>query len=144
MNLKPEENVPSKQSSASEWVLWHRSMKKAGFGKATANKLWLEAWQQRGCSGVGFGIGCTANTTELREYLESQGIAIEGGTFDFVADTWDEIGDFTSQAFNLTTYAFIAIAVILVAFLGLLAWNVGKNPKLIVDGAKAYAGRGAI
>jgi hypothetical protein len=33
----------------------------------------------------------------------------------------------------------MAIVIILVAFLGLLAWNIGRKPEMIVDGAKVFA-----
>jgi hypothetical protein len=134
--VAPEDIVPSKEASASEWILWHKALKSANLGKGSANMLWLKAWRLRGCAG----IGCDANTPELREYVESQGFTVNGGVLDFVPDTLDNIGDFTSKAFNLSFYTIVAIVVIMVAFLGLLAWNVGRNPQMIIDAGKAYAG----
>jgi hypothetical protein len=132
--VAPEDIVPTKESTASEWILWHKALKSAHLGKGTANSLWLKGWRLRGCSG----IGCTANTAQLREYAESQGFTVNGGVLDFVPDAIDNFSDFTSKAFNLGFYTVLAIVAILVAFLGLLAYNIGRNPQMIVDAGKAY------
>jgi hypothetical protein len=133
--VAPEDIVPSKEASASEWILWHKALKNANLGKGTANSLWLKGWRLRGCSG----IGCIANTAELRDYAQSQGFTVNGGVLDFVPDAIDNFSDFTSKAFNLGFYTVMAIVIILVAFLGLLAWNIGRKPEMIVDGAKVFA-----
>ena len=137
--VAPEDIVPSKDASASEWILWHKALKGANLGKGNANSLWLKGWRLRGCSG----IGCSANTAELREYAEKQGFTVNGGVLDFVPDTLDSISDFTTKTFNLGFYTVAAIIVILVAFLGLLAYNIGRNPKMVIDAGKAYANAGS-
>jgi hypothetical protein len=138
ITLNPLNFIPTTESQASEWILWHKSLKKR-YGKASANTIWLKAWGKRGCDG----IGCDTNTVELRDYVATQGIQIERGTWDFIPDTIDNIGDFTTQAFNLSLYIALAVVAIILLFFGLLAWNLGKDPKLVLDTAMAAKMGGA-
>jgi len=133
--IAPEDNVPSINSTASQWIEWHKALKR-DLGKATANTLWLEAWVQRGCEGY----SCPSNTVELREYIASQGISIEGGRWSFIPDLIDDWGDFTKRFFDLGFYTVLAIVIILVAFLGLLAWNIGRDPKGTLNAAAKLKG----
>lgn len=139
IKVSPVSVIPNTTSSDADWILFHKAMKKQNYGIATVNSIWLKYWNKRGCSG----LMCAANTAELRSYVESQGISIEGSIFSFVPDAMDDFSDFTSKAFNLSMYAVIAIVVILISFLGLLAWNVGRNPQMVIDAGKAYATGGS-
>lgn len=131
--VKPSTVVPAKEASAQEWISFHKAMKAYGFGKATANAKFLQAWKDRGCEG----IGCDANTVELREYAQSQGIVIEGGTWDFVPDMVDDWSDWTTKAFNLGFYTVIAIVVVIIGAVGLLAFNIARDPKTAIGAAVA-------
>jgi hypothetical protein len=136
VRLNPVTIVPTINSTAADWIMFHKAMKKANYGKATVNSLWLKVWNLRGCAGV----MCSANTADLRDYVASQGIKIEGGVFSFVPDAIDDWSDTTSKFFNIGLYSAIAVLVIIIGFLGMLAYNIGRNPQMVVDAGKAYAG----
>jgi hypothetical protein len=117
--LLPIDSIPTTQSFASEWVEWHKALK-TRYGIAAANTMWLKAWRERGND--------EANTADLRDYIASQGIEIDGGIWDFVPDTFDSIGDTFTQVFSVGKWVVLAVVVILVVFLAMLAFNIGKNP----------------
>lgn len=129
-NLNPTAIIPKRSASASEWILWHKSLK-SRYGKATANTLWIEAWNARGKSTSVLTSSSPANTTELRRYLESQDITIDQGTFDYVADIWDETTGLMAMVSKAGTYggALLLLLVIIPVFIFLL--NVARKPELI-------------
>lgn len=97
MANNPSQNIPTSRSSPSEWIVWHKSLKQM-FGKKEANKIWLYAWSKRG------GIDNDANTNELSNYLEKNGIDIERSTLDSIGEG---ISDFSSGVFTFGKWLII-------------------------------------
>jgi len=117
----PTKIIPNKQSSSATWIQWHKAMK-SRYGKKQANALFVKAWDLRG------GAGTPASTIELRDYMRSNDVVLDTTTFEDVIDTTnaglDAVGDF----FTMGKYFTIAVGVIVVGGLGLLVYNVVKNP----------------
>ena len=118
--VSPLTNIPNKNSQASAWIEWHKTLKD-NFGRKQANALFIKAWQRQGDT-------FTANTHELREYLSKNGINIEkniaSAVFDSGADVFDSIGDFM----QVGKYVVIALGVITIGGLALAVYNIAKNP----------------
>ena len=81
--LDPSKSIPTASSKSENWIVWHKDLKKM-FGKKKANSLWLYAWAKRG------GVNSPANTTDLRGYMDGQGVNITTTT---LGDLTDTIGD---------------------------------------------------
>lgn len=140
MAVDPVKTLPNTNSSGAQWIEWHVALKKA-FGKKEANTLFLMAWEKRHAEG-NLLTGSKANTVELRNYLEKQGITISGeGALDYASDAWDDTENFFSSAFGVGKTVGIILLVIILVPVAILLINVARNPKLIVDGFKAYSGR---
>ena len=120
MKVNPT-NVPSKRSTAAEWINWHKALK-SNFGKKVANDLFLKAWRVRG------GKGSDANTNELRSYLEKNGIVIDRNLVASITDTAYDLGDSIADTFKIGKYATIVIGVIVVGSVGLLLFNIARQP----------------
>jgi hypothetical protein len=118
--------IPTSESRSYEWVDWHKSLKK--YGKQESRKLFLAAWYKSGTD--------QANDETLRNYLHKQGIDLE-------ADWKDEILDFASDPGGILSTAsgyfrgiklFVTvILVLLVAFIALVLYNIGKNPNATIN-----------
>lgn len=120
MKIAPTD-VPNKKSNALTWITWHEAMK-SSFGKKNANYLFSRAWNKRG------GVSSVANTSDLREYLKKNGISIDKDWTASIIDTTGDFTDFFGDIFNVGKYAGIAFTVILVAGVGMLVYNVAKDP----------------
>ena len=117
-----------------EWIQWHKDLK-SNFGKKVANSLWVKAWKIRGNS--------SANTNELRSYMEKQGIKFDKSAWDSVVDAGADITDAFGTAFQVTKYVGIGLAVIVVGGLGMIVYNLAKNPaKSVGVGARAFLTKG--
>jgi hypothetical protein len=137
IKLSPVETIPTKNATGSEWILWHKNMR-GRYGRPVANNLFITAWNKRGCTSF-LGTGCSANTQELREYLESQKIQIERGVFEYVADQADNFEDFTSNFFNIGITAFAVVFVVVFGLFALLIYNIVSDRQTIKSVAKAAA-----
>ena len=84
MKIDPSRNIPTASSESQEWIQWHKDLKKI-FGKKKANSIWTYAWSKRG------GVDAKANSLNLSNYMEKQGVDIDRTT---VA----EIGEFLDDA----------------------------------------------
>jgi len=119
--MNPTKIIPTRTSSSSAWIEWHKTMK-SRYGKKQANILFVKAWDKRA------GAGTSASTNELREYMRKQGVTLDTSTLESVADTvssgLDGIGDF----FTVGKYMVLGVGVILVGGLGILVFNLVKNP----------------
>lgn len=112
-------SMPGYNSPAENWIQWHRDLK-SNFGKKIANGLWLKAWRIRGTS--------SANTNDLRTYMEKQGVKIDSSAWDKVVDLGADITDAFGDIFQVTKYLGIAIGVIIVGGLGIAIYNIAKRP----------------
>jgi hypothetical protein len=122
MALKiPPTRVPNKTASAAEWKSWHESLK-SSFGQKNANMLFLAAWKKRG------GVNSAANTSDLRTYLEDNGISLDKNWVGSIADGAASVTDVFGDLFQIQKYIGIAIAVVVIGGAGMLIYNLAKNP----------------
>ncbi len=135
ITLNPVDTIPNQFSSGSEWIGWHKALRKR-YGRATANQLWLEAWNKRGCVST-LAYDCKANTSELRDYLAGEKISIDRGVYEYVADTVDDIESFASTAFNVGLAVYAIIILFIVGLVGMLLWNIVSNKELVGRAASA-------
>lgn len=117
----PTKIIPNKQSSSQSWIQWHKAMK-SRYGKKQANALFVKAWDMRA------GTGSSASTNELREYMKSNDVVLDTTSFEDVIDTTNTGLDFIGDFFTLGKYMTIGVGVIVVGGLGLLIYNIAKNP----------------
>jgi hypothetical protein len=130
----PTTNIPKYNSNSEDWIQWHKDLRQ-NFGKKIANSLWIKAWRIRGNS--------SANTSDLRKYLDKQGIKISESAWDSVVDFGVGVSDAFGTAFQVTQYAGIGLAVIIVGGLGMVVYNLAKDPaKSIGVGARAFLTKG--
>ena len=125
--IKPQDNIPSKSSSSTEWVNWYKSLRKL-LSKNDANTTFMKVWVQRGSN--------SANDSELRDYLENQGIIIDKDAFDSIADLALAPFNLASLASKWSLYIIIGFSVIILAIIVYALFNVAKNPEKIVSAAK--------
>ena len=127
-------SIPSYNAKFEEWIQWHKDLQ-SNFGKKIANGLWTKAWKIRGNS--------SANTNELRSYMDKQGVKFDKSAWDSVVDVGDNITDAFGTAFQVTKFVGIGIAVIVVGGLGMIVFNLAKSPaKNIGVAARAFATKG--
>jgi len=118
--------LPNCDSSASQWIAFHKEARKR-YGRIKANTLFMALWQKRTDDGAL--LGDEANTRELREYMEKQGVTIEGGVLDtaqdFVGGIWDGISGFGKTMY----YLFVAVLVLTIVAVGFLVFKSINDPK---------------
>ena len=123
-------NLPSANSSDLVWMGWYDALKKQ-FGKKKANGLFASAWDSQ------LANGSNANTTTLRQHLD-----ISGGFWGEAKDKAFDAGNFLGDYLVMGKYLGIGIGVIVVGGLGLLVYNVARNPEKAVRVGSAIATRG--
>ena len=128
--ISPASTIPQIGSKAEEWIEWHKALK-SSFGTKVANQLWIKAWSKRGSN--------AANTHNLRDYMQSQGIKLSDTTWDKFVDVGYGITGTFSDIFHAGEYLTIGLGIVIVAGLGFIIYNVGKKPTTIVQGAKLAA-----
>lgn len=116
-------NVPNKSSTGLYWAEWHKALVQS-VGRKQANQLFIQAWAVR--------KGDNANTSDLRQYLETQGIKLSSDSVigvieDFAADTMDVIGDVFAAGKTVA----IVIGIVLLAAVIMVVYNLTKNPESI-------------
>lgn len=140
MEIPALQNIPNVNSSDVQWIAWYKLLKKR-YGKKNANDLFLSAWARRRGSSD-FLSGTKANTTNLRNFLEDQGIQIDGdGLMSYPADLIDNIETGITTAFGVTKTVFIILSILIIIPLFLLMVNIARNPAVIVDGFKTFSGK---
>lgn len=87
MKLDPSQTIPTASSKAENWIQWHKDLKKV-FGKKKANSIWLYAWAKRG------GVKSSANTSSLRDYMDSQGVDVTTTSLGELSDSIGNVLDF--------------------------------------------------
>lgn len=85
--LDPSKSIPTASSKSENWIVWHKDLKKI-FNKKKANSIWLYAWAKRG------GIKSPANTSGLRDYMDSQGVDITTTSLGELSDSIGNVLDF--------------------------------------------------
>lgn len=119
--MNPTKIIPTRTSSSSAWIEWHKTMK-SRYGKKQANILFVKAWDKRG------GAGTSASTNELREYMKNQGVTLDTTTMEGLTDTVSSGLDTIGDIFNVGKYFAIGTGVIVISGLAILVWNVVRNP----------------
>ena len=123
--------MPPYNSQAENWIQWHQDLK-SNFGKKIANGLWLKAWRIRGNS--------SANTSDLRKYMEKQGVKISGTAWDSIVDVGVGVTDAFGSIFQVGKVVGISLGVIVIGGLAMVVYNLAKDPaKSIGTGARAFA-----
>lgn len=113
------DNIPHEDSTDNHWIEWHKALK-SRYGKSDANLLFLQAWEERGED--------YANTYQLRTYLESQGMEIDGtnifsGISDGMKNTWGSLNNGFS---GIGSAAMIGVVVV-IAIIGFVTYTAIKN-----------------
>lgn len=129
------DSIPSYNANPLAWIEWHKGLK-SNFGKKMANSLWLRAWRIRGNS--------KANTSELRAYMESQGIKLDTNAWDKVVDFGGGISDAIGGTFQAGKVVSITLGVIILGGLGLLVFNIARKPNETIRLAATLGSRGAL
>lgn len=130
MNIK-EKNVklllsmPNFQSKDFEWINWYEKIN-GRYGRQDSARLFMAAWRKRGSK--------DANTYQLRKVLSEDGINISEGVLNEIADLGGGISDSFGNIMKIGKYAAFAVGGILILGLGLLVYNVAKNPSALVGG----------
>lgn len=99
------EYLPNIDSNDNDWIIYFEELKKR-YGKSEAKILWNKTWVERGTK--------EANTSELRLFLDKNGIKLEGeGWFDGFIDSWkSDVEDF-QKTFNIISIVVVVIAIII-------------------------------
>lgn len=111
--------IPTQASDANVWIEWHKSAK-AFFSKKVANSLWVTAWADRGSKG--------ANTTDLRDYMKSQGVEVETDKLGKLIDFGGDVFDFFGDIFTIGKWTAIVIIVLILGGTSMLLFNILKSP----------------
>ena len=128
---------PSVHSQDMAWINWHKALK-SDLGQAAASTIFIGAWAKQGTS--------AANTVALRNYLAPEGITIDESAWDQVADLGSSVGDsissfgnHLSNVFKFGEYAAGATVIIVIAGLGFILYNIGKDPGKAAGAAAKFA-----
>lgn len=138
--MKPKQtavinSIPPFNAKSEQWIQFHKDLK-SNFGKKVANSIWVKAWGLRG--------NTDANNTALRDYLGKNNIKIDTNAWDDIQDFGSDVTDFFGDIFTVAKWVGIGFAVILVGGIGLVVYNVAKNPaKSAGTAARAFATKGA-
>lgn len=119
VKANPVDTIPSYNAKPEEWQIWHETLK-SNFGKKIANSLWIKAWGIRGSS--------SSANTDLREYLEGEGIKIDKSWGAAIKDFGSGVFDFIGNIFTVGKWVGIAILVIIVGGLGMMIYNIARKP----------------
>lgn len=149
MRVDPSKVIPTSEDTSERWIVFHKALK-SWFGKKSANAYFLKFWGQRA------GAGSSADTRDLREYMDSQGVDIttdwKGEVTDATLDFFGWFGD-TANALRAVVIGTVILGVGLVAYYIVKNTNKGKSAgEMIIDspipmgrgirGAKALSGTG--
>lgn len=127
--------IPQSNSAGSKWIIWHKALKKK-FGKRQANIIWLKAWEVRG------GKGTSASTSDLRTYMEENGVNLETTSLEDVADFGVSVGDAFELGFNVYKWLMIALGISVVGGVAILIFNVASKPIETLNSASKLMGKG--
>jgi len=101
MATELEKLIPTFKTTDSGWIRFHKELDRI-FSRKEANKYWLQAW-----GNTGGDANYDANTSDLREYMQTKGIDLSAPT------TWQGITDSASDFYKtIRVYVWIAVIVI--------------------------------
>jgi len=112
-------NIPTKKSSASEWIDWHKSLKSYFGSHKISNDIFVKAWAKRGSS--------DANTSSLVLYAKKEGFKIEG---DNLAQELNIFGrEWLSNITMFSKVGTYGLGIIILLAIAGLAYKLVRNPK---------------
>ena len=128
-------NIPKKADSGDAWENWHKQCV-AEIGHQNANDIFMYDWHTNGND--------DANTADLREYLKTQGIALDptnsiGELLDFKNSVIDKIGD----VFSVAGTVGIGIVAVTLFFAGMIIYGVTR-PKVLQTAAASAGSRASL
>lgn len=132
--VNPLTSIPNRKSDGSEWQLWHEALKD-NFGKKQANAIFLKAWKKQS--------GPDASTMDLRKYLEKNGINIEKGVLESALDSGSDVFGNIGDLLQVGKYVVYGVLGITVVGLGMIVFNVAKNPIGAAKAASSFTPAGA-
>lgn len=137
MRVDPSKVIPTSDDTAERWVAFHKALK-SWFGKQSANAYFLKFWAQRA------GAGTSADTRDLREYMDSQGVDLttdwKGEITDFSMGIVDWFGD-TANVLRAVVFGAVILGVGLVAYYIIKSTNQGKSAgQMVYDSPVGFRG----
>lgn len=138
MSKEAIRNLPNQNSSDNVWIAWYDALKKH-FGKKKANALFSENWSAKG------GNSSSANTTNLRSYMEKNGLEISGGFFGEAKDKAFDVADFFGDYFTAGKWIAIGLISIVAVSAGAFVFQLATKSSVrreAVDIGSAIATRG--
>ena len=128
MRVDPSKVIPTSDDNAESWIVFHKALK-SWFGKQSANAYFLKFWNQRA------GAGTSADTRDLREYMDDQGVDLttdfKGEMTDFGMGIVDWFGD-TASTMRAVVIGAVVLGVGLIAYYIIKSTNRGKSASQIV------------
>ena len=128
--------IPTASSNDLVWMAWYDALKKE-FGKKKAVGLFTSNWNAQQIQ-----TGGITNTDTLRNHFKKDGVEIDGGIIGNAKDKVDSIADFIGDYLVMAKYLGLGLGVIIVGGLGLLVYNLAKDPEKAVRVGSAVATRG--
>lgn len=133
MRTDSSQDIPGRNSSAAEWIQWHRNLL-SDFSKDKANTYFLEAWNLRA------GKSSNANTDTLRAYLKTKGIEIDKTLLASYVDTAEGVFDKVRGIFNFSRTASIIVGVGILIPVVMLLVNIARNPVAVAGAVGGAVG----
>jgi len=109
---------PTKTSLDNEWIAWYEQVENVFGNKKDANYLFVKAWSVRGSD--------TANTSNLRSFMEKKGVKVSGGIMADYVDGATNMLDSFGSIFKIGTGVSMTIGVIVVLFVILIVWRLSS------------------
>lgn len=134
----PSKHIPTSSSSAEEWVVWHKALKR-WFSKNEANQYWVNFWNQRA------GAGSDADVNSLRAYMKSQDVKLVTDTSGDITDTVVKATDWFASGIDTTRtllFGGVILGMGLIAYYVIAQTRQGKTASdMALDVASLRAGR---
>ena len=131
MNKSTCLNLPGPNSSTAQWVSWHKALKSC-VGKKNANQLFLMQYDKEDLS----------STTELRAYMETQGVQLDRNVAERLTDTGMGVYNFAGGVFDFSSGIATIVVVMVVGAVGVLLYKVSQDPDSAVRVGAAVATKG--
>lgn len=130
MRVDPSTVIPTSEDTAERWIVFHKALK-SWFGKQSANAYFLKFWNQRA------GAGTSADTHDLREYMDEQGVDLttdwKGELTDFGMGFVDWFSD-TANVLRVVAIGVVVLGVGLIAYYIIKSTNQGKSiGRMVID-----------
>jgi hypothetical protein len=131
MRVDPSKVIPTSDDNAESWIVFHKALK-SWFGKQAANAWFLKFWNQRA------GAGTSADTHDIREYMDEEGVDLttdfKGEVTDFGMGIVDWFGD-TASVLRAVAVGTVVLGVGLIAYYIIKSTNKGKSVGEMVYGS---------